>query len=71
MERVTKLRRILKERSMTQAELCKKTGMECYSVSLICSSNKKDMLLSTAKKICKALDCTLDEVFGDNDNDKL
>ena len=71
MTQTTKLRQILKARSMTQKELSEKAGIECYQVSLICSNHNKDILLSTAKKICNALDCSLDEVFGDNDNDKL
>ena len=71
MEQITKLKQILTDRSMTQTELCNKTGIEHYSISLICSNKKKDMLLSTAKKICNALNCTLDEVFGDNHNEQL
>jgi putative transcriptional regulator len=63
-ERV-KLKTILKQRNITQTELAKMTDLEIYQVSKICSGKLNDMLLSTALKICNALDVSFERIFGD------
>jgi DNA-binding Xre family transcriptional regulator len=50
---------------MKQKHLAELADLELYQVSNIVTGMQKDMLLSTAKKICNALNITLDEAFGD------
>ncbi len=61
----TNLRVILRERKITQTELAEMAGLEVYQISNIVTGKQKDLLMSTAKKICNALNITLDEGFGD------
>jgi transcriptional regulator with XRE-family HTH domain len=63
--RRTNLRIILREKGITISELAKITDLEISQVSNICSGKQKDMKLSTAKKICNALNISLEEAFGD------
>jgi DNA-binding Xre family transcriptional regulator len=62
---MTRLKRVLKEKKMTQKQLSVKSDIGEYKISLLCSGKSKNLYLSTAKKICEVLDCTLDEAFGD------
>ncbi len=52
---------------ITQRQLARATDKEYYQISEWVSGKRPDMLLSTAKKICKVMDCTLDELFGDDE----
>jgi transcriptional regulator with XRE-family HTH domain len=65
VKRRTKLRLYLREHKITQTKLAELADMEIYQISNIASGKQKDILLSTAKRICNALGTTLDEVFGD------
>jgi len=60
-----KLKRILKEKDITQSKLARMTDLEICQISNICSGKQKTLLLSTAKKIAKALNMTIDELFSD------
>lgn len=64
-KRRTNLRVFLREHKITQTELAQMAGLQIYQVSNIVSGKQKDILMSTAKKICNALSLTLDEAFGD------
>ncbi len=61
----TNLKVILTQDKITQTKLAEMADLEIYQVSNIASGKQKDLLLSTAKKICVALNRSLDEVFGD------
>lgn len=56
---------ILRTKKISQKELAQASGLEAYQISNIITGKYKDLLMSTAKKICNALGVTLDEAFGD------
>ncbi len=61
-----KLKAMIIKWDVTQRQLAHATGLKYYQVSELMTGKRKDILLSTAKKICKVFKCTLDELFGDN-----
>ncbi len=62
----TKLKLMLVKMDITQRQLARATDKEYYQISEWVSGKKKDMLLSTAKTICRVMECSLDELFGDD-----
>jgi DNA-binding Xre family transcriptional regulator len=62
---MTRLKRILFDKEMTQKELAKLSDVEEYKISLLCSGKAKDVSISTARRICDVLQVSLDEAFGD------
>jgi len=62
---VTRLKKVLKNKDLTQKQLAEKSDIGEYKISLLCSGKARNIHLTTAKKICDVLDCTLDEAFGD------
>jgi DNA-binding Xre family transcriptional regulator len=60
-----RLKKILLEKQMTQKHLSKLSDVEEYKISLLCAGKSKDLFLSTAKRICASLNCSLDDAFGD------
>ena len=64
-KRRTNLKIILRQKKITQTKLAELSDLEIYQVSNIVTGKQKDLLMSTAKKICNALNVTLDEAFGD------
>ncbi len=61
---------MIRKRGVTQRQLALASGTEEYQISNWASGKKFDLLLSTMQKICRALHCTLDEAFGDDDLDQ-
>jgi transcriptional regulator with XRE-family HTH domain len=64
-KRRTNLMLILRGKKITQKKLAEMADMEVYQISKIATGMQKDLLMSTAKRICNALNVTLDEAFGD------
>lgn len=64
-KRRTNLMLILRDKKITQKKLAEMADMEVYQISKIATGMQKDLLMSTAKRICNALNVTLDEAFGD------
>lgn len=62
---LTRLKKVLKNKDLTQKQLAEKSDIGEYKISLLCSGKARNIHLTTAKKICDVLDCTLDEAFGD------
>ncbi len=62
---MTRLKKVLNERKMTQKELAKRADVAEYKISHLCAGKSKDLFLSTAQKICDVLNCSLDDAFGD------
>jgi DNA-binding Xre family transcriptional regulator len=62
---MTRLKKVLFDKGMTQKELAKKADIGEYKISLLCSGKAKNIHLITAKRICDVLNCTLDQAFGD------
>ncbi len=65
INKTTRLKKILQTKGMTQKELSKLSLIPEYKISLLCQGKSKNLQLSTAKKICDVIDCSLDEAFGD------
>lgn len=63
--RETKLKKLLKKKGIKQYQLAVLAGMCEWQISNLCNGKQVDILLSTAMRICNALNCTLDEAFGD------
>jgi DNA-binding Xre family transcriptional regulator len=61
----TRLKQVLNNKKMSQKALAEKTDIGEYKISLLCSGKATNIHLLTARRICDALNCTLDEGFGD------
>jgi DNA-binding Xre family transcriptional regulator len=59
------LKIILHERRIQQKDLAKLANLETYQISNYVSGKYDDILLGTAIKICYALNCSIEEAFGD------
>jgi DNA-binding Xre family transcriptional regulator len=59
------LKSILIERKITQTKLAEMANLEIGQVSNLCSGLQSDCLMSTAKRICNALEVRLEDIFGD------
>lgn len=62
---MTRLKKVLQDKGITQKELAANSDVGEYKISLLCSGKSKNIHLQTAKKICDTLELSLDEVFGD------
>lgn len=62
---MTRLKKVLIKKKMTQKQLADLSEIGEYKISQLCTGRTKNIHLSTAKRICDVLDCTLDEAFGD------
>jgi DNA-binding Xre family transcriptional regulator len=62
---MTRLKKVLNDKKLSQKELAKLSDVAEYKISQLCAGKSKDLFLSTAKKICDVLNCTLDDAFGD------
>tara|TARA_B110000285_G_C14770839_1_gene443919 strand:+ start:143 stop:343 length:201 start_codon:yes stop_codon:yes gene_type:complete len=62
---MTRLKLVLSKKKMTQKELADLSDIGEYKISLLCSGKADNVQLITCKRICVALNCSLDEVFGD------
>ena len=63
--RYTKLREKIDLSGMTMRRVCELADIETYQLTNLASGKQVDCFLSTAKKICNALNCSLDDIFGD------
>ena len=61
MKRNIKLENMIKARGLKKNSLAEKTGLTKPAITLICQG--RDLKVSSAKKICKVLDCKIDDVF--------
>lgn len=62
---MTRLKKVLIDKKMSQKQLSKLSEVAEYKISQLCMGKSKDLFLSTAKKICDVLNCSLDDAFGD------
>lgn len=60
---VNRIREILKARGMTQVELSELTGIQQSELSRIINDQKPNLSLRIAKKIAKALDCSIEDIW--------
>ncbi len=61
------IKRIRKERNLTQKELGEKLGISQAAIGQF-ESNHSNLKSDTIKKIAEALECTEQEIFGYNDH---
>lgn len=64
-KRRTDLLVLMRDRKISQTLLALLSDLETHQIQNIVTGQQKDLLMSTAKKICNALDVSLDEAFGD------
>ncbi len=62
---MTRLKKVLIDKKMSQKQLSKLSDVAEYKISQLCMGKSKDLFLSTARKICEVLNCSLDDAFGD------
>lgn len=62
---MTRLRKVLSDKKMSQKELAKLSDVAEYKISQLCMGKSKDLFMSTAKRICEVLNVSLDDAFGD------
>jgi transcriptional regulator with XRE-family HTH domain len=65
-----KVKEKLKELRMTQTQLAKNANVERYQISQLCKDKRKDFFFSTIKRIAKALNSSIDELFGDSNENE-
>jgi len=65
-ERKTKLQKILDKKGMTQRELSVLANTEKYQINKLCKGKLPNIHLDTARRICKALGVTLNDVFEED-----
>jgi putative transcriptional regulator len=58
-----KLKKILKERDLSQRELARMTGLRPNTISHLCSDNVDRVYLSTIETVCKVLDIDIQELI--------
>lgn len=58
-----KLRKLLHERGITQAELAQQTHIRPSTISALCSGSAISLKFSHITAICKALDCKIEDIF--------
>jgi transcriptional regulator with XRE-family HTH domain len=61
----TLIKKVLKEKKITQRKLADGTGIARSTISEIVSGQQVDMLMRTAKNIANFLGCSLEEIFGE------
>lgn len=61
----TLIKKVLKEKKITQRKLADGTGIARSTISEIVSGVQVDMLMRTAKNIANFLGCSLEELFGE------
>ena len=58
-----KLKKILKERDLSQRELARLTGLRPNTISHLCSDNVDRVYLSTLETVCKELEIDIQELI--------
>ena len=62
-----RINEILEERNLTQYWLGKQTGISQNNMLKICNGETKNIRFDTIEKICKALDCSINDLFNTDD----
>lgn len=65
-----KLSRVMGDRRITQAELCRMTGIGKHTINDLYQDFTDRVSLSQLDTICDALDCTLDDLLEYTPNPK-
>ena len=57
------IKQILKNKGKTAYWLAKKTGISPNNIGKICNGETKNIRLDTMEKLCKALECEIEDLF--------
>lgn len=57
------LKTILKERNLTQKELCSLINARPSTICDLCNNNAENIKLRLISNICNALDCNISDIF--------
>lgn len=57
------IKQILQNKSKTAYWLAKKTGISPNNIGKICNGETKNIRLDTMEKLCKALECEIEDLF--------
>ena len=63
-----RINEILEERNLTPYWLGKQTGISQNNMLKICNGETKNIRFDTIEKICKALDCSINDLFDTDDS---
>ena len=61
------VRQILEQQGKTPYWLAKETGISNNNIANICNGDTKSIRLDTMEKICKALNCTPNDIIESDD----
>lgn len=62
-----RVNKILEKKGLTPYWLGKQTGISQNNISKICNGETSTIRFDTIEKICKALECSIDELFVSDD----
>lgn len=62
-----RVNKILEKKGLTPYWLGKQTGISQNNILKICNGETSTIRFDTIEKICKALDCSIDNLFTSND----
>ena len=62
-----RINKILEERNLTPYWLGKQTGISQNNMLKICNGETKNIRFDTIEKICKVLDCSINDLFDTDD----
>ena len=62
-----RINEILEERNLTPYWLGKQTGISQNNMLKTCNGETKNIRFDTIEKICKALDCSINDLFDTDD----
>lgn len=62
-----KINKILEQQGKTMYWLSKQTGISPNNMNKICNGETSIIRFDTLEKICKALDCSINDLFESND----
>lgn len=57
------IKQILQNKDKTAYWLAKKTGISPNNIGKICNGETKNIRLDTMEKLCKALECEIEDLF--------
>lgn len=60
-----KLKELRKAAGVTQTELAEKVGVKQSTIAMLETGKNKSPRIEVAKKICKVLGCTMDELYAE------
>ena len=60
---ISNLRKLLKEKGLTQTELSRVSGVRMVSISHMCNGKNPHLSVETANKLCAVLSCDIGDIW--------